>query len=123
MIGNQVRATRLALGWSQDTLAEQAEVSRPTVARVERGDDVSTMTVGKIAIALGLTMALTHDEPCKACEVMDSTREPHPALIKENVSSREVAISGMNRDEQMYRCTICGRPWAPETGDTTQRRT
>lgn len=117
MIGNQVRATRLALGWSQETLADRAEVSRPTVARVERGDDVSTTTVGKLATAMGLTMGLTHVEPCKACEVMRETLEPHSALLEEGIFRRIVSL-GKHSDEQDYRCSICGKAWMHETGDT-----
>lgn len=57
-IAKRVRAARLAAGWSQNYLADQAEVSRPSVARVERGDDVSTATLGKIAETLGLALEL-----------------------------------------------------------------
>ncbi|WP_312028488.1 helix-turn-helix domain-containing protein [Cellulosimicrobium composti] len=36
-----------------------AGLSRPTIARVESDNDVSTATIGKIARALGLTLELT----------------------------------------------------------------
>lgn len=57
-IAKRVREARLATGWSQNYLADRAEVSRPSVARVERGDDVSTATLGKIAETLGLALEL-----------------------------------------------------------------
>lgn len=36
MIPSQCRAARAMLGWSQDRLAEEAEVSKPTIADFER---------------------------------------------------------------------------------------
>lgn len=58
-IAEQVRDARLAAGLTQHELADRAEVSRPSVARVERGADVSTATLGKVADHLGLTLKLT----------------------------------------------------------------
>jgi transcriptional regulator with XRE-family HTH domain len=34
----QVKAARALLGWSQDDLAAQSKVSKPTIARLERAD-------------------------------------------------------------------------------------
>lgn len=56
--GRQIREARNARGWSQDELAARAGVSRPSVARIERGDDVSTATLVKVARALGLTVEI-----------------------------------------------------------------
>jgi transcriptional regulator with XRE-family HTH domain len=57
-IAQRVRKARQAAGWSQNELADRAEVSRPSVARIERGDDVSTATLGKIAETLSLVLQL-----------------------------------------------------------------
>lgn len=62
-IAQSIREARLALGLTQEELADQARVSRPSVARVERGDDVNTATLGKIAERLGLTLQLTGQKP------------------------------------------------------------
>lgn len=53
-----IKRARNARGWSQTDLAERAGVSRPSVARIEGGDDVSTATLDKVAEALGLTLEL-----------------------------------------------------------------
>jgi transcriptional regulator with XRE-family HTH domain len=51
--GRQVRALRLARGWSQEELAAQAEVDRTFVGRVEAGK--LNLTVGSIQkLARGL---------------------------------------------------------------------
>lgn len=60
-IARIVRASRDALGWSQMDLAERAGVSRPTIARIESGEDVSTATLDKVAQALGLVLEVRVD--------------------------------------------------------------
>lgn len=60
-IASRVRGARLTAGWSQKELAEQAGVSRPSVARVEAGEDVSTATLSKIANALELILQVADD--------------------------------------------------------------
>ena len=61
-LGEEIRAARLTREWSQQQVAEAAGVSRPTVARVEGGEDVSTATLEKVAAALGLRVTLDTDE-------------------------------------------------------------
>ena len=61
-LGEEIRAARLTREWSQQQLAEAAGVSRPTVARVEGGEDVSTATLEEVAAALGLRVTLDTDE-------------------------------------------------------------
>ncbi|QDE36452.1 helix-turn-helix transcriptional regulator [Microbacterium foliorum] len=48
----------MACPWIQRELAKRADASRPTVARIERGDDVSTAPLAKVAAVLGLAVAL-----------------------------------------------------------------
>lgn len=57
-IAHRVREARLAKEWTQEELADHAQVSRPSVARIERGDDVNTATLGKIADTLGMTLLI-----------------------------------------------------------------
>lgn len=58
-IAAKVHDARVEREWAQRELAEHAGVSRPTVARIERGDDVSTATLAKVSGALGLKVELT----------------------------------------------------------------
>lgn len=60
-IGQQIRKARDKQGLTQVELAAKAGVSRPTVARVEAGDDVSTATLEKVAAALGLAIELREE--------------------------------------------------------------
>ncbi|MGY0386370.1 helix-turn-helix domain-containing protein [Nocardioides sp. WG-D5] len=55
-VAKRIREARDAHGWSQEELAEHAGVSRPSIARIERGDDVNTATLVKVAYVLGLTL-------------------------------------------------------------------
>src|SRR5699024_5931818 len=56
--GAIVQAQRQQKQWSQDQLAEAAQVSRPTVARIEAGSAVSTATLAKIAESLGIEVSV-----------------------------------------------------------------
>ena len=56
--GDIVKAQRKHRGWSQDQLADAADMSRPTVARIEAGSAVSTATLTKIAAALNIEINL-----------------------------------------------------------------
>lgn len=60
--GEAVQAARLERGWSQSELAEHAGVSRPTVSRVELGDDPSMRTARKLTAALGLAVQIAGAE-------------------------------------------------------------
>jgi len=62
-ITQQVRAARTGLGLSQGLLASRAGVSRPSVARLEAGEDVSTGTLSKISEVLGLKLTLAEVQP------------------------------------------------------------
>jgi len=61
-IASQVRGARAARGWSQHELAAHAGVSRPTVARVEAGDDVNTAKLMRITEALGLVLRIEEQD-------------------------------------------------------------
>ena len=56
--GQAVRAARKARGWSQTELGQRAGVSRPTVARIEKGQDGHTTMLDKVAAALDLTVSI-----------------------------------------------------------------
>jgi transcriptional regulator with XRE-family HTH domain len=57
-LGTTIRESRNKRGWSQVELGRQAGVSRPTIARIEHGEDVSTATLTLVAQALGLAVEL-----------------------------------------------------------------
>lgn len=60
--GKTVQAARLDRGWSQDELASKANLSRPTVSRVERGEDPSMRTMRKLAAALSLSVEIVRTD-------------------------------------------------------------
>lgn len=53
-IARSVQKARTARGWTQSDLAYQSGLSRPSIARIEAGKDISTATLVKAATALGL---------------------------------------------------------------------
>lgn len=57
-LGESIRTARVARDWSQHQLADAAGVSRPTVARVETGQNISTGTLERIVAVLGLQVEI-----------------------------------------------------------------
>jgi len=66
-LGKRIRAARQDLAWSQEDLADKAEIDRSYIGGVERGErNLSFTTLSKIAEALGsdvsrLTRGIPHD--------------------------------------------------------------
>lgn len=56
--GDVIREARKKQGWSQAELGEKSGLSRPTIARIEGNNDVTTATIAKVAQALGLKLEL-----------------------------------------------------------------
>lgn len=61
-VSKQIQEARKEHGWSQNDLANHAHVSRPTIARAESGQDISTVSLGKITEALELVIDLKRSE-------------------------------------------------------------
>lgn len=54
--GRKVRKLRLSRGWSQEKLAERADLHRTYIGGVERGErNISLHNIGKIAKAFGIS--------------------------------------------------------------------
>lgn len=66
-LGERIRAARQELSWSQEDLADKAEIDRSYIGGVERGErNLSFTTLCKIADALNsnvsrLTKGIPHD--------------------------------------------------------------
>lgn len=65
-VAARIRELRLALGWSQEELAEQATLSRDAIARIERGDRgprLDTLELIANALEIPLPKLLDVEEP------------------------------------------------------------
>jgi transcriptional regulator with XRE-family HTH domain len=62
ILGETIRAERKRLGWSQEKLAEKADLARNYIGNVERAEyKITVETLAQIAKALNLTVHdLTH---------------------------------------------------------------
>ncbi|NVO04558.1 MAG: helix-turn-helix transcriptional regulator [Rhodoferax sp.] len=63
--GHTLRQFREARGWSQEMLAEQADLNRSYVGELERGQAIASLiTLDKLAAAFGVSMShlLSHTE-------------------------------------------------------------
>jgi len=57
-LGALVRAVRSEKGWQQADLAELTQVSRMTISRLERGEDVGTHTMLRALSECGYSLAV-----------------------------------------------------------------
>lgn len=58
-IADAVRQARAQRGWTQSVLAEKAGVSRPTIARIEGGQDVRMATLQQVLSCLHIEIVST----------------------------------------------------------------
>lgn len=74
--GLTLRQLREAHGWSQEHLAEVADLNRSYVGEVERGRAVpSLLTVEKLAVALGIRLSAMLAQ----CETIQNQPVKHPS--------------------------------------------
>jgi transcriptional regulator with XRE-family HTH domain len=63
LFGKAVRKRRLALGWSQEKLAEKADLHWTYIGGIERGErNVSLVNISKIARALNTSVSELTDQ-------------------------------------------------------------
>lgn len=56
--GTTVRQLREARGWSQEALAEHADLNRSYIGELERGQAIaSLLTLAKLSLALGVSLS------------------------------------------------------------------
>ena len=56
-MGKRIRARRLECGWTQEVLAEKAEISTSHVGEIERGTSICSLEVSvRLANVLGLNL-------------------------------------------------------------------
>lgn len=63
--GTTVRQLREARAWSQERLAERADLNRSYIGELERGQAIpSLLTINKLSLALGVSLSnlLAHTE-------------------------------------------------------------
>ena len=58
---NRIRAAREALGWTQNELAQKAEISPRTIHAVEKGRACRQASKRRILAALGVPWELRHE--------------------------------------------------------------
>ena len=54
-----VRTERESYGWTQQNLAEKANLPQSTIARVEKGANINMKTISKIANAFGKSVKIS----------------------------------------------------------------
>lgn len=81
-LGRRVERLRLDRNWTQEQLAREAGVSRPTVERMEAGASGSMTSFVRVLRALGRLEALDEVVPLPDVRPMDVLREGAPKRRK-----------------------------------------
>lgn len=85
-IGQRIARRRLALQYTQATLAEQAGVGKRTVERIEAGGSAQTSTLIRILRVLDLLSSLDHFIPETGPRPMDLLK--HKGKTRQRASTR-----------------------------------
>jgi transcriptional regulator with XRE-family HTH domain len=56
-LGRRIRNLRIQRGWSQEKFSEICDVHRTWMGQIERGKNISVMTLANIADGLGVTLS------------------------------------------------------------------
>lgn len=70
-IAEQVKLYRDKLGLSQSDLAERMKVPQPAIARLEKGEGISSLTLARVCSALGLKLEFSEDTSSVTNELPD----------------------------------------------------
>ena len=88
LVAKRVRQIRSSKGWSQEQLAEAAELSRDAVSRIERGDRAPRLeTLDSIARALGLKLPALLDVDRGIQIERESTTEARISTMRRHLGS------------------------------------
>lgn len=88
-LGRRVERLRLDRNWTQEQLAREAGVSRPTVERMEAGSSGSMTSFVRVLRALGRLTALDAVVPVPTVRPMDVLRAGTPKRRKRARPARE----------------------------------
>ena len=86
--GKRIRDSRITQGWSQEELAERAQIDRSYVSSVERGRrNVSIVTAVRISQALGVSLSVLIDSTTRCAS---SASDPSQSDLPNPVESRHI---------------------------------
>lgn len=100
--GAAVRSLRFRLGWSQEALAERADLHRTYIAGIERGGrNITLKSAARLAEALGVSMAEMLGAEAEALAVNCAPARPRIGgkivdilLVEDNPDDAMLALSG-----------------------------
>ena len=101
----KMRWHRDRLGWTLDTLAEQAEVAEGTALRAEHGEDIRPSSGRRIARALGVDISeLVPDKPGVVLPKAEAPSSPGPPEKKKSIFDlvRDAVLRQAEQDRQAF---------------------
>ena len=91
IIGERLRAYRIQKGWSQETLAEKAELHHTYIGQLERGEKNATIeSIYKVTTALDIPLSALFENISPTSEVRDYAYLRYDLIQKQPLTEQEM---------------------------------
>ena len=98
IIGERLRAYRIQKGWSQEMLAEKAELHHTYIGQLERGEKNATSeTIYKVATALDIPLSALFENISPSSEVQDYASLSYDLIQKQPLSEQKMLYEILER--------------------------
>ena len=91
IIGERLRAYRIQKGWSQEILAEKAELHHTYIGQLERGEKNATIeSIYKVTTALDIPLSALFENISPSSEVRDYASLSYDLIQKQTLPEQEM---------------------------------
>ena len=98
IIGERLRAYRIQKGWSQEMLAEKAELHHTYIGQLERGEKNATIeSIYKVATALDIPLSALFENISPSSEVQDYASLSYDLIQKQPLSEQKMLYEILER--------------------------
>lgn len=98
IIGERLRAYRIQKGWSQEMLAEKAELHHTYIGQLERGEKNATIeSIYKVTTALDIPLSALFENISPSSEVRDYASLSYNLIQKQPLPEQEMLYEILER--------------------------
>ena len=98
IIGERLRAYRIQKGWSQEILAERAELHHTYIGQLERGEKNATIeSIYKVTTALNIPLSALFENISPSSEVQDYASLSYDLIQKQPLPEQEMLYEILER--------------------------
>ena len=97
IIGERLRAYRIQKGWSQEILAERAELHHTYIGQLERGEFPTIESNYKVTTALNIPLSALFENISPSSEVQDYASLSYDLIQKQPLPEQEMLYEILER--------------------------